>query len=73
MTHVELLTAEKAKYIQEGIANLDLAAELLHLNVDRWDKQHEDAYVDLVQKSATNLNKAIAINDVLIKLGVLNS
>ena len=70
MTHVELLTAEKKKYIADGKAMLDVAADWLHKNCEKWDKDHEETYVGLVQQAATNLNKAIAINDVLVKLGV---
>jgi hypothetical protein len=70
MTHVELLTTEKKKYIDEGKKLLDYAAEWLHNNCDNWDKNHEETYVGFVQQAATNLNKAIAINDVLVKLGV---
>ena len=71
MTHVELLQAEKKKYIEDGKATLDAAAEWLHRYCDEWDKKHEEYYVRLIQQSATSLNKAVAINDVLIKLGVL--
>ena len=72
MTHVELLNAEKNKYIKEGKELLDAAADWLHRNCDEWDVVHEQQYVALVQQAAANLNKAIAINDVLIKLGVFN-
>ena len=71
MTHVELLQAEKKKYIEEGKVTLDAAAEWLHRHCDEWDKKHEEYYVGLIQQSAASLNKAVAINDVLIKLGVL--
>ena len=71
MTHVELLQAEKKKCIEEGKACLDAAADWLHKFCDQWDKKHEEYYVGLVHQSAANLNKAVAINDVLIKLGVL--
>ena len=71
MTHVELLQQEKRKYIEEGKACLDAAAEWLHRYCDEWDKKHEEYYVGLVHKSAASLNKAVAINDILIKLGVL--
>ena len=71
MTHVELLQQEKRKYIEEGKSCLDAAAEWLHKYCDEWDKKHEEYYVGLIHKSATSLNKAVAINDVLIKLGVL--
>ena len=71
MTHVELLQAEKKKYIEDGKATLDAAAEWLHRYCDQWDKKHEEYYVGLIQQSAASLNKAVAINDVLIKLGVL--
>lgn len=72
MTHVELLISEKKKYIEEGKKLLDESADWLHRHCDEWDVVHEQRYVAFVQQAATNLNKAIAINDVLIKLGVFN-
>ena len=70
MTHVELLTAEKMRYVEEGKEKLDKAAEWLHMTCGDWSAQHEEFYVGLVNQAATCLNKAIAINEVLIKLGV---
>lgn len=70
MTHVELLLEEKKKYIEDGKANLDAAAEWLHRYCDEWDKKHEYYYVGLIQQSVASLHKAVAINDVLCKLGV---
>ena len=70
MTHVELLQLEKKKYIADGKAELDVAADWLHRQCDEWDKNYEEKYVAMIQRAATNLNKAIAINDVLVKLGV---
>jgi hypothetical protein len=70
MTHVELLQAEKKKYIEEGEATLDAAAEWLHRFCDEWDEKHEDYYVGLIQQSVACMHKAVAINDILVKLGV---
>ena len=70
MTHVELLTIEKNKYIEDGKTSLAIALDWLTRNADHWDKNHEDIYLESIARATANLNKAAALNDILCKLGV---
>jgi hypothetical protein len=70
MTHVELLTIEKNKYIEDGKASLAIALDWLMRNAEHWDKNHEEIYLESIAKATANLNKAAALNDILCKLGV---
>ena len=72
MTHVELLQAEKKRYIEDATNKLDKALDWLRLHSDDWSDGFEEYYVSLVQQSAHSLSKALAIEDILIKLGVSN-
>lgn len=70
MTHVELLTIEKNKYIEDGKTSLAIALDWLTRNAGQWDKNHEEIYLESIAKATANLNKAAALNDILCKLGV---
>lgn len=70
MTPVELITLEKKQYVQKGRELLDASSDYLHRHCDEWNEKNEKHYFGLIQQSATNLNKAVALNDILIKLGV---
>lgn len=70
MTHGELLIIERDSYLGSGKELLNLALEYLNDKSRVWDMKCELNYMDLIYRATSNLNKAIAIEDILKKLGV---